>query len=57
MDNHEKELNEGDAAITEEQYNQNYEWRIENIEEENIVNENYDVNLDEEQVRENLQVN
>ena len=50
VDNHEEELNEGDAGITEEQYNQNNEERIENIEEENS-----DVNVDEEQVQENLQ--
>ena len=45
MDNHEKELNEGDAGNTEEQYNQSYERRIENIEDENIVNDNNDVNV------------
>ena len=44
VDNHEEELNEGDAGN-------------DNIEEENIVNENNDVNVDEEQVQENLQVN
>ena len=60
VDNHEKELNEGDAGNTKDQYNESYEGRIQNIEESNIlniVNENNDVNVDEEQVQENLQVN